>query len=476
MLEKQQTITKTASISGVGLHTGNNTKIVFKPAPENHGIKIMRADLPDKPTIDADLNNVVNLSRGTTLGAGDIQVHTVEHALAALYGMQIDNVLVEVYGNEPPVMDGSAIEFVKKLKTAGIVQQSAPREYIEIDKTIAYHNAERAIDIVIVPSPVFRIIYMIDYKNSALGTQYTAMYDIDEFEHEYASSRTFCFLSETEMLKEKGLIKGGNLDNAIVFIDRDLEENEFVRLKQLFGLSHKRIVHDGGILDNRELRFPNEPVRHKVLDLLGDLALLGKPIKGHVMAARAGHAAHFQIAKQVREYHETQKITRKYQSRTQEGLVFDINAVLKIMPHRYPFLLVDRIIELKPGDFVTGLKNVTINEPFFQGHFPDHPIMPGVLILEAMGQVGGVLLLNSYDDPESKLVYFTGIDKVRFRRPVIPGDQLYFRVEMKYFRHNICKIRGEAFVGDTLATEAEMMAVIVDKEQKKPLSQPNGTT
>ena len=467
MLEKQQTISKPASISGVGLHTGNKTKVIFKPAPENHGIKIVRADLPEKPTIDADLNNVVELSRGTTLGTGEIQVHTVEHILATIYGMQIDNVLVEVYGNEPPVMDGSALEFVTKLKTVGIVQQTAPREYIEIDKTIAYHNADRAIDIVIVPSPVFRIIYMIDYKNSALGTQYTAMYNIDEFEKEYASARTFCFLSETEMLKEKGLIKGGNLDNAIVFIDRDLEETEFDRLKNLFGLSHKKIVHDGGILDNRELRFPNEPVRHKVLDLLGDLALLGKPIKGQVMAARAGHAAHFEIAKQVRKYHEAQKLTRKYQTRPQDGLVFDINAVLKIMPHRYPFLLVDRIIELKPGEFVTGLKNVTINEPFFQGHFPEHPIMPGVLILEAMGQVGGVLLLNSYDDPESKLVYFTGIDKVRFRRPVIPGDQLYIQVEMKYFRHNICKIRGEAFVGDTLAAEAEMMAVVVEKEQKK---------
>ena len=466
MLEKQHTIAKSVSISGVGLHTGNNTKITFRPAIENHGIKFVRADLPQKPIIDADLEHVVDLSRGTTLGAGEVQVHTVEHVLAALYGMQIDNVLVELQGNEPPVLDGSAMPFVKKLQSVGIVSQSAPREYIEIDKTIVYHNEEKAVDIVIVPSPVFRIIYMIDYKNSNLGTQYTAMYNIEEFETEYASARTFCFLSETEMLKEQGLIKGGDLDNAIVFIDREIDESEFERLKKLFGLSQKKIVHDGGILDNRELRFPNEPVRHKVLDLLGDLALIGHPIKGHVMAARAGHASHVEIAKQVRKFHETKRLTKKYQTRVQAEMVFDVSAVLKIMPHRYPFLLVDRILELKPGEFVTGLKNVTINEPFFQGHFPGHPIMPGVLILEAMGQVGGVLLLNSFDDPESKLVYFTHIDKVKFRKPVIPGDQLYIRVQMLYFRRNICKIQAEAYVGDTLATEAQMMAVVVDKEQQ----------
>ena len=353
MLEKQQTISSEISISGVGLHTGNKTRLTFKPAIENHGIKFVRADLAERPTIDADLNNVVNLSRGTTLGAGSIQVHTVEHVLAALYGMQIDNVLVEIEGNEPPVMDGSSVQFVEKLKVAGIVQQSAPREYIEVDRTIVYHNKEKAIDIVIVPSPVFRITYMIDYPNSHLGTQYTAMYDIDEFENEYAPARTFCFLSETEKLKEAGLIKGGNLDNAVVFIDRELEDSEFDRMKELFGLQSTKIERDGGILDNRKLRFDNEPVRHKVLDLLGDLALLGNPIKGHVMAARAGHAAHAEIAKKVRKHFETQRLTKKYQTTLQKDFVFDIKAIQRIMPHRFPFLLVDRIIEMRPGEFVS---------------------------------------------------------------------------------------------------------------------------
>jgi UDP-3-O-[3-hydroxymyristoyl] N-acetylglucosamine deacetylase/3-hydroxyacyl-[acyl-carrier-protein] dehydratase len=310
---------------------------------------------------------------------------------------------------------------------------------------------------------------MIDYPNSHLGTQYTAMYDLDEFEQEYAPARTFCFLSETEKLKEQGLIRGGDLDNAVVFIDRELDETEFKHLKELFGLKHKKIQRDGGILDNRKLRFVNEPVRHKVLDLLGDLALLGNPIKGHVMAARAGHASHVEIAKKVREYFETQKLTKKYQTVLQKEFVFDINAIQRIMPHRFPFLLVDRIIEMKPGEFVSGLKNVTINEPFFQGHFPEQPIMPGVLIVEAMGQVGGVLLLNSYENPDSKLVFFTGLDNVKFRKPVLPGDQLFIRVEKLYFRRNFCKIKGEVYVGDTLVAEAEMQAIVVDKNAKKTL-------
>jgi len=465
MLEKQQTIREEASVSGTGLHTGNQTRLTFRPAEENHGVKFVRSDLPERPSIDADLDKVIELSRGTTLGSGDVHVHTVEHVLAALYGLQIDNVLVEIEGNEPPVIDGSSAGFVEALRLAGIVQQSAPREYVEVERTIVYHDAENAIDIVIVPSPVFRITYMIDYPNSYIGTQYTAMYDISEFENEYASARTFCMLSEAEKLKEMGLVKGGTLDTAVVFVDRELQENEFDHLKELFGLQNTEIKRDGGVLDNRELRYENEPVRHKVLDLLGDLALLGNPIKGHVMAARAGHASHFEITKKVREYFKAQKLTKKYQTALQKDYVFDIDAIHKIMPHRFPFLMVDRIIEMKPGEFVSGIKNVTINEPFFQGHFPNRPIMPGVMIVEAMGQVGGVLLLNSFENPESKLVFFTGLDEVKFRKPVVPGDQLFIRVEKVFFRRNICKVKGTAFVGDTLVAEATMGAVVVDKEQ-----------
>ena len=466
MLEKQQTIAKPVSIAGIGLHTGTKSAMRFCPAPENHGIKFVRTDLAEKPVIDALLENVTDLARGTTIGSNGAQVHTVEHVLSSLYGMQIDNAIVEVDGIEPPVMDGSSAEYVRILKTAGFVKQSAPREYIEIDETIIYHEEDRAIDIVIVPSPLFRIIYLIDYKHMALGTQYTAMYDISEYEKEYSSARTFCFLSETEMLKKKGLVKGGNLDNAVVFIDRKVDDEELDYLKDLFNLNDKNVDISGGVLNNKELRYPNEPVRHKVLDLIGDLALLGKPILGQVMVARAGHASHFEIAKKVQKYYETQKLTKKYQATVQKDYVFDINAILKIMPHRYPFLLVDRILEMKPGEYVTGVKNVTINEPFFQGHFPLNPIMPGVMILESMGQVGGVLLLNSFENPESKLVYFTGMDKVKFRKPVMPGDQLYIRVEKILFRRNICKIKSEAYVGDSLACEAEMSAIVVDKPNK----------
>ena len=468
MLEKQRTIKSQTGISGIGLHTGNATSVTFKPAPDNHGIKFVRADLPERPVIDADLNNVVDLSRGTTLGSGDgVQVHTVEHVLASLYGLQIDNVIVEVLGNEPPVLDGSAIEFVNILKQAGIVEQSAPREYIEVERTIIYHDADKGIDIVIVPSPVFRITYMIDYPNSHIGTQYTAMYDIDEWVEEYASARTFCFLSETEKLKKMGLIKGGKLDNAVVFIDRELQNNgdEVKRLKEMFGFEGQEIKYSTGILGDQKLRYVNEPVRHKVLDLLGDFALLGNPVKGHVMAARAGHAAHVETAKKVRKVFDKQKLTKKYQATLQQDYVFDIEAIQRILPHRYPFLMIDRIIELHPGELVTGIKNVTNNEPFFQGHFPSRPIMPGVLIVEAMGQVGGVMLLNSFEHPETKLVYFTGFESVKFRKPVVPGDQLFIRVEKIYFKRNLTKVKGQAFVGDTLVAEAIMQAVIVDKEE-----------
>ena len=464
MLEKQRTIGKAVSLSGVGLHTGNHTTVIFKPAPENHGIVFIRTDIPEKTPIKADIDNVTDLARGTTIAANGASIHTVEHVLSAIYGLQIDNILVEVAGNEPPVLDGSAIEFVKSLKEAGITQQDAPREYIEIDRTIIHHDEEHAIDLVIIPSDIFRVTYMIDYKNTFLGTQYTAMYDISEYEQEYAPSRTFCYLSETVMLKERNLIKGGTLDNAVVFIDRELNESEFDRLKKLFGVDDIKISEDEGILGGGELRFVNEPVRHKVVDLLGDLALLGAPLKGHVMAARAGHAAHVELARKVRKFYEAKLLTKKYQNKIQKDFVFDINAVQRILPHRFPFLLVDRIIDLRPGESVTGLKNVTINEPFFQGHFPYKSIMPGVLILEAMGQTGGVLLLNSFDNPESKLVYFTSMDQVKFRKPVVPGDQLFIKAEMIFFRRNICKIKASAYVGDTLVTEAILGAVVVDKD------------
>ncbi len=461
MLKNQRTIKKPVSISGVGLHTGNMSTLTFKPAPENYGIRFKRTDIENCPEILADIDHVIDISRGTTIGQNATVIHTVEHVLAAIAGLEIDNVLVELTNNEPPVIDGSSMPFTEILIEAGFEEQNSPKDYIIIENTIAYHDEKRKIDIVVVPSDQFRITFMVDYQNPALGTQYTSLYSLeDEFVTEYAPSRTFCFLHEVEMLKEHGLIKGGNVDNAIVIIDRDIDDSEFDRLKKLFNIPDNVVLGDNGILDGKELRFYNEPVRHKALDLIGDLALLGVPLIGHIMAARSGHAANVELVKMLRKEFEKKKITSKYQQRAAgRGVVLDINAIQKILPHRYPFLLIDKIIDLVPKEHVGGIKNVTANEPFFIGH----PIMPGVLIIEAMAQVGGILLLDSEANPEDKLVFFTGIDKVKFRTPVLPGDQLRFELDMLRYRQSICKMAGKAFVGDELVCEAELSAAVVNR-------------
>jgi len=465
MLEKQHTIMKSVAISGVGLHTGNQTMLTFHPAPPNTGMIFRRTDLPDGPQVKADIDNVIDISRGTTIAKGEAVVHTVEHVLAAIAGLMIDNIIIDLDANEPPVMDGSALPFVQALKEAGFAEQDSPRDYLVIDKTIVYSEEKRGVDIVVFPSDEFRITFLIDYHNPALATQYTAIYSLQgEFETEFAPARTFCFLSEVEPLLQQGLIKGGNLDNAIVFIDRKIEENEIGRLKQLFQATDGDVqLGRSGILNGKELRFKNEPVRHKALDLLGDLALLGMPLKAHVQAARSGHAANVELVKRIRKEYKKIQLTSKYQGNRKGDFVLDTQAILKILPHRYPFLMVDRILDLIPQERVVGIKNVTINEPFFQGHFPGHPIMPGVMILEAMAQVGGVLLLNTQSDPESKLVYFTGLDRVKFRKPVRPGDQIRFEVEMVKFRQSLCKMAGKAFVANDLVCEAELSAAVVDR-------------
>jgi UDP-3-O-[3-hydroxymyristoyl] N-acetylglucosamine deacetylase/3-hydroxyacyl-[acyl-carrier-protein] dehydratase len=436
----------------------------FYPAPPNTGIYFRRSDLPGKPEIKADIDHVIDISRGTTIAQGDAVVHTVEHVLAAIAGLMIDNIIVELDANEPPVMDGSVLPFVHALKDAGIVEQDSPRDYLVIENTIVYSDEKRGIDIVVFPSDEFRITFLVDYKNPALATQYTAIYSLqDEFEAEYAPARTFCFLSEVEALLHQGLIKGGNLDNAIVFVDRKIDESEVGRLKKLFELKDDVNLGANGILNGKELRFKNEPVRHKALDLLGDLALLGVPLKAHVQAARSGHAANVELVRRIRKEYEKTQITSKYQGNRRGDFLLDAQAVQKILPHRYPFLLVDRILDLVPRERVVGLKNVTLNEPFFQGHFPGHPIMPGVLLIEAMAQVGGVLLLNTQANPEEKLVYFTGLDKVKFRKPVRPGDQVRFEVEMVKYRQSMCRMAGKAFVANELVCEAELSAAIVDR-------------
>ena len=463
MYEKQRTIKSEISISGIGLHTGNGCTMTFKPAPPDHGIRFVRTDLPGSPGVIADIDHVVDISRGTTLQDGEAKVYTVEHVLAAFAGLQIDNMIVELDNNEPPVGDGSAKLYVDKLLEAGIEEQDKDKVYLEIDSPMSYSEPDRGVDLVVTPSDDLRITFMIDYKSPALGTQYTSLVDLEkEFVDEFAPARTFCFLSEIEMLKEKGLIKGGGLDNAIIIYDSDLGQVEVDRIHKALDLKDKAFVGETGIINDVPLRFYNEPVRHKTLDLLGDLFLIGVPFKGHVLAARSGHKANVALAKKMRALYKKKRIAHKY-SASNSGVLIDIEGILNIMPHRYPFLLIDRVIDMEPGKRVVAIKNVTINEPFFQGHFPNHPIMPGVLILEAMAQAGGVLLLNDIDDPQSKVVYFMSISNAKFRLPVTPGDQLRFELEMHSFRRGACKMSGRTFVEDKLVANADFMAMVVDR-------------
>ena len=465
MLKNQRTIGKSASLSGIGLHTGNKTTITFKPSGPNTGVRFRRTDVEDCPEIPADIAHVVDNFRDTTLGVGKVHIRQVEHVLAAIYGLEIDNMLVEIDSNEPPVGDGSALPFVEVLQKAGFVEQDSPRDCLEIEETITYSDKEKGIDMVVFPSDELQITFMVDYQNPALGTQYTVMYSLtDEFVEEFAPARTFCFLHEVEELHDKGLIQGGNLDNAVVIVDRQLSDEELKNLAKRFGLDEKVVLGTNGILGGRKLRFYNEPVRHKTLDLIGDLALLGVPLKAHVMAARSGHAAHVALVKEILKVYKKKQITSKYQARpTKKGIFLDIQAIEKILPHRYPFLLVDKILDLIPKERVIGVKNVTYNEPFFTGHFPGHPVMPGVLIVEAMAQTGAILLLDALENPEQKLAYFMAMDQVRFRKPVQPGDQLQIEVELVRYRPSSCKMMGRAFVSDELVCEAEFMAAIVDR-------------
>jgi UDP-3-O-[3-hydroxymyristoyl] N-acetylglucosamine deacetylase/3-hydroxyacyl-[acyl-carrier-protein] dehydratase len=463
MYEKQRTIKREISMSGIGLHTGNPCTMTFRPAEPNTGIRFVRTDLPGNPWVPADIDHVTDLSRGTTLEQGEAKVCTVEHVLASFAGLQLDNVIVELDSNEPPVGDGSAKPYVDKLLEAGLERQDADKFYLEIDTPMAYSEPDRSVDLVVTPSDDLRITFMIDYKNPALGTQYTSLVDLEkEFVEEFAPARTFCFLSEVEMLKEAGLIKGGGLHNAVIIYDSDGGQVEVDRIRKALDLKDEAFVGKTGIINDIPLRFYNEPVRHKTLDLLGDLFLIGVPIKGHVLAARSGHKANVALARKMHQLYKKKKIAGRYTSKKSAAL-FDIESILKIMPHRYPFLLIDRIVDLEPDKRVVAIKNVTINEPFFQGHFPGHPIMPGVMILEAMAQAGGVLLLNAIADPQTKVVYFLSIDNAKFRRPVGPGDQLRFELEMQAFRRGTCKMSGKSFVDDNLVASADFMAMIVDR-------------
>jgi UDP-3-O-[3-hydroxymyristoyl] N-acetylglucosamine deacetylase/3-hydroxyacyl-[acyl-carrier-protein] dehydratase len=469
MLVQQRTISNRVSISGIGLHTGCESTITFLPAPENHGIIFRRADVGGRPEIPALADFVVDVSRGTTLGIGDVKMHTVEHVLAAVAGLEIDNITIEVDAPEPPVGDGSAKPFVDVLINAGFTQQDAPKDYLIIDQTVEYKNEKKDVDMVALPLDDFRATIMIDYKNPALGSQHTGLFSLEEeFVTEFSSARTFCFLKEVEMLREKGLIKGGNLDNAIVIVDDEMTHEELKKLGNKLGINGSIMLGSTGILNDKILRYKNEPARHKLLDLIGDLALVGAPMKAQILAARPGHPHNVEFAKKIRKLYQQKKIVKKYQFTKTAGVIFDIEAIKRILPHRYPFLLVDKIVDFKLDEKVVGIKNVSTNEPFFQGHFPSKPVMPGVLIVEAMAQTGGILLLNGMENPEGRLVYFMALNNVKFRRPVVPGDQLVMQVEMTSRRSKMTILAGKAFVDGTLVAEAEMTVAIVDTNNESP--------
>ncbi|MCB0302412.1 MAG: bifunctional UDP-3-O-[3-hydroxymyristoyl] N-acetylglucosamine deacetylase/3-hydroxyacyl-ACP dehydratase [Calditrichaeota bacterium] len=469
MSKKQQTIKKAVSFAGTGLHTGERSTITFKPAPENYGIVFSRADLETNVEVPALVDyvvqdNSIDSLRGTNLHKEGCTIYTVEHVLAAVAGLEIDNLLIELTAGEPPVGDGSAMPYVEALLEAGIIEQEALKDYIVVSDTLSYNDDKRGTDIVALPLDDFRITVMIDYQNPALGSQHSGLFSLEkEFVGDFAPARTFCFLHEVEMLLAQGLIKGGSLNDAVVICDKPLEEINQDKIKKALKIDGKVFIGDNGILNNRQLRFRNEPARHKLLDLLGDLYLAGAPIKGQILAARPGHKSNIEFAKRLREYYKNQQITRKYQDVSRKGVVFDINAIKRILPHRYPFLLVDRIVEFEAGKRIVGVKSVTTNEHFFEGHFPTHPIMPGVLIVEAMAQTGGIMLLDGVDNVDNKLVFFMSMDNVRFRKPVYPGAQLVMECELLKRRATTCKMAGKAYVDGELVAEAEMMAAIVER-------------
>lgn len=463
MKVKQHTIKKQVTISGVGLHTGIEATITFLPANPNHGYKFQRMDLEGQPIIDADVDNVVDVSRGTTLEQSGARVFTVEHVLAALVGMEIDNVLIQLSGPEPPILDGSSIQFIDILEDAGMEEQNALRRFFEVPESIHYKDSAREVEMAALPLDDFRVTVMVDYNSPVLGSQHASITDISQFRQEIASCRTFCFLHELEMLYNNNLIKGGDLNNAIVVVDRVVEEAELSNLAKMFN-KQKVEVKKEGILNNVELRYKNEPARHKLLDVIGDLALVGRPLKAQILAARPGHAANVAFAKKIKRAMEKAGPMNIPYYDPKCPPVLDINQISNILPHRYPFQLVDKIIYLD-NKVVAGVKNVTINEPFFMGHFPNNPVMPGVLQVEAMAQTGGILVLSTVEDPENYWTYFLSIENCKFRKMVLPGDTLIFKCELlNPIRRGIAKMKGEAFVGNTLVCEAVMTASIVRKD------------
>lgn len=464
MSDKQKTINEEVTLSGIGLHTGKEVNVKLRPAKENTGFVFVRTDLEGNPQVEADVTYVTTTDRGTTLEKLGVRIHTCEHILAALVGMDVDNCYIEMNNAEPPIMDGSSKFFVEAIEKVGVVEQSVDREYLVVKEVLSYVDTQTGSEITIIPSDNYEVTTMVDFGTKVLGTQNATIKDISEFKDEVANARTFSFLHELEMLLDNGLIKGGDISNAIVYVDKELTPETTEKLKKAFG-KDKISIRPNGILDNLTLNHPNEAARHKLLDVIGDLALVGVKIKGKVIANKPGHHVNTQFAKKLFRQWKLQKKKNVPDFDLTKPPVFDINGIMRLLPHRPPFLLIDKILELS-DNHVVGLKNVSMNEPYFQGHFPKEPVMPGVLQVEAMAQAAGILVLAGVPDPENYSTYFIKIDKVKFKKKVVPGDTIIFKIELlEPIRRGIVHMQGYGYVGDSVVVEAELMAQVAKMKQ-----------